>query len=111
MFTVLPLSDSIWPLDVPSICDSCCMELMLRSTTCWPSVARPRASLACCEAWAALRAISWAAAPSSLMAAATLLVRLACSSELSIDELEALTTRRATSLTCAVAEDTSRMEV
>ncbi|MNC81610.1 hypothetical protein D3C75_1347910 [compost metagenome] len=45
------------------------------------------------------------------MAAATLLVRLDCSSELTIEELEALTTRRATSLTCSVAEDTSRIEV
>ncbi len=44
------------------------------------------------------------------MAAATLLVRLDCSSELAIDEFEALMTRNATSLTCSVADDTSRIE-
>ena len=39
------------------------------------------------------------------------LVREACWSELNIDELEALTTRKATSLTCSVAEETSRIDV
>jgi methyl-accepting chemotaxis protein len=41
---------------------------------------------------------------------ATLLVRCACSSELFIEAFEAATTRRATSLTRVVAEDTSRIE-
>ncbi|MCY1381599.1 hypothetical protein D9M69_695260 [compost metagenome] len=83
---------------------------MVCSTTCWPSAARLRASLECWEARAAFWAISWAAAPSSLMAAATLLVRLDCWSALKIDALEALTTRRATSLTWPLAEATSRID-
>ncbi|MCY1372678.1 hypothetical protein D9M69_599040 [compost metagenome] len=46
-----------------------------------------------------------------MIAAATLLVREACWSELNIDEFEAATTRSATSLTWPVAEDTSMIEV
>ncbi|MNC60474.1 hypothetical protein D3C75_1103550 [compost metagenome] len=111
MLTVLLFSVSMCALEVTIRSDRRFIAAMLRSTTCCPSSASNRAELACCEAWAALPAISWAAAPSSLMAAATLLVRLDCSSELVIDEFEALMTRRATSLTCSVAEDTSRIEL
>ncbi|MNH29296.1 hypothetical protein D3C79_895210 [compost metagenome] len=111
MLTVLLLRVSMLPHESLILADSCCIAAMVLSTTCWPSSARLRASLECCEARAAFWAISWAAAPSWLIAAATLLVREACWSELNIDELEAATTRNATSLTCPVAEDTSRIEV
>ncbi|MNN81206.1 hypothetical protein D3C81_1980090 [compost metagenome] len=57
-----------------------------------------------------MRAISWAAAPSWLIAAATLLVRLACSSELLIDELEAFTTSCETSCSWRAVVATSRID-
>ncbi len=110
MSTVLALSVSICRQESLIFAESSRIAAMLRSTTWRPSSASPLAPLACCEASAALRAISWAAAPSSLIAAATLLVRLACSPELAIDELDAASTRLTTSCTCWVAEDTSRME-
>ncbi|MCY1533298.1 hypothetical protein D9M68_686200 [compost metagenome] len=110
MFTVLLFSVSMLPQEARIFADNSFIAEMVCSTTWRPSSARVRAEEAWCEASAALRAISWAAAPSSLIAAATLLVRLACSSELLIEELEASSTRRATWLTWAVAEDTSRME-
>ncbi len=91
--------------------DSSFIALMVCCTTFWPSLARPLASLDCCEVRAAFWAISWAAAPSSLIAAATLSVRLACWSELPIEALETLTTRVATSPNCAAVEATSRIEV
>ncbi|MNG35066.1 hypothetical protein D3C84_1217200 [compost metagenome] len=50
------------------------------------------------------------AAPSSLIAAATLLVRMLCSSEPMIEALEALITRSDRSCTWRVAEDTSAIE-
>ncbi|MCY1178149.1 hypothetical protein D9M68_611050 [compost metagenome] len=96
MFTVLLFSVSMLPQEARIFPDSSFIAAMVRSTTWRPSSARVRAEEACCEASAALRAISWAAAPSSLIAAATLLVRLACSSELLMDELEAFSTSLAT---------------
>ncbi len=110
MSTVLASSASISALDALIFSDSSRMAAMFCWTTSRPSSASWRAPLACSEASAALRAISWAAAPSSLMAAATLLVRLACSSELTIEAFEALSTRCATSWTACVADETSRIE-
>ncbi|MNH14211.1 hypothetical protein D3C79_737990 [compost metagenome] len=82
MLAVWALSVSMLPHESLMRADSWFITSMVRPTTCWPSSARPRASLECCEASAAFWAISWAAAPSWLMAAATLLVRLACWSAL-----------------------------
>ena len=46
IFTVLLLSASILVLEVLIMLDNCVIALILRSTTCWPSSARCRASLA-----------------------------------------------------------------
>ncbi|MCY1444375.1 hypothetical protein D9M71_608420 [compost metagenome] len=50
MFTVLLLSDSMLLLEALSMFDSLFIAAILRSTTCWPSSARLRASLAWLEA-------------------------------------------------------------
>ncbi len=92
MFTVRLLRASMLAQEALIFSESSFIARMVCSTTCLPSSAWWLASDAWCEASAALRAISWAAAPSSLIAAATLLVRLDCSSELAIEEFEAFTT-------------------
>ncbi|MNP55916.1 hypothetical protein D3C76_1506000 [compost metagenome] len=78
MFTVFTFSTSILVHESLIFADRRCRLPMASPTTCWPSTTRPRAALECWEANAAFWAISWVAAPSSLIAAATLLVRLAC---------------------------------
>ncbi len=85
MFTVRLLRASMLAQEALIFSESSFIARMVCSTTCLPSSAWWLASEAWCEASAALRAISWAAAPSSLIAAATLLVRLDCSSELAIE--------------------------
>ena len=105
------LSTSMWLLDAWIFSDSSPIATRVRSTMPCPSSASRRASLACSEASAALRAISWAAAPSSLMAAATLSVRAACSLELVMEAFDACTTVLTRSCTSRVAEATSRIDL
>ncbi len=90
MFTVRLLRASMLAQEALIFSESSFIARMVCSTTCLPSSAWWLASEAWCEASAALRAISWAAAPSSLIAAATLLVRLDCSSELAIEDPRSL---------------------
>ncbi len=110
MFTVRLLRASMLAQEALIFSESSFIARMVCSTTCLPSSAWWLASDAWCEASAALRAISWAAAPSSLIAAATLLVRLDCSSELAIEEFEAFTTSCATSCSWRAVPATSRID-
>ena len=76
MFTVLSLSTSMLAQEALILPDSSFITSIVRCTTWRPSSACCRADEACCEASQALWAISCAAAPSWLIAAATLLVRV-----------------------------------
>ncbi|MNQ74197.1 hypothetical protein D3C85_889510 [compost metagenome] len=76
MFTVLSLSTSMLAQEALILPDSSFITSIVRCTTWRPSSACCRADEACCEASEALWAISCAAAPNWLIAAATLLVRV-----------------------------------